>query len=52
MLSQPHETNNGLKSALTQLNVTQLITRQSQVLNQVDAQHSCIILQQTQYSNL
>ena len=50
MLNQLHKTSD-TKSDLTQLNTTQFVTAQK-VLNQVDAQLSYFISQQSQYSSL
>ena len=50
MLNQLHKISD-IKSDLTQLNTTQLVTAQK-VLNQVDAQLSYFISQQSQYSSL
>ena len=50
MLSQLHKIDD-IKSALTQLNTTQLVIAQK-VLNRVDAQLSHFISQQSQYSSL
>ena len=53
VLSQLDKTNNDIKSALSQLNATQVAMAQntSQLLDLVDAQLSILISQQAQYSS-